>query len=286
MKLRCEQCHCPFGRVDEWLGGKQARCEACGFEFVIPFHDADALLEWAESAPWPLIEEGLRTGVARHQPARVVSQWVRLFEKRREREIWRLEREEHGRVRSRQDRLLEAEEKRREEARELGALEAMSPGSLCCLVMDLFLAKGFSIKRCESRRMHRRDFVVFREDGEQEAVVRCLARESTAKATSRDLRHFAAACALEGGAKGYLVTSGQFTRNARTAAARHPWLTLHDGESLLKWVRRARKDKALPLLLTDYDPIRLLTTLKARYESKLISKAAFDEESARILEDL
>ncbi len=247
MKVTCPRCLSKLGKVNPESGGHPARCEACGGEFILPFVDADRLLEWVQTAPWDDLDEAIRTNIGRGHSRTTVTRLVQLFEKRREREIWRLEREEHGEVLTGRDRLWRAlerqDEQRQWQQQTLEEILCLDPSSFERMIADLFSTQGYQARAVGGTDDQGIDVKIWDSSGSLWGVAQCKRYGPEGRIASRDIRDFAGSYLISGAEMGFYFTTGNLTRDAKQTAKQFPWLTVYEGVKLLNYVLKIRKTR-------------------------------------------
>jgi len=229
------------------LSGNPAHCEQCGGDFIIPFSDSARFLAWVTTAPWPILEEANRTNIGRGHCRRTVTQFVQLFEKRREQEIWRLEREQQGEVLSQRERLWRAVDRRtarRQFVEEsLKELLNLDPYAFERFVADLFITQGYQAQATGGTADLGIDVEIRNSNGELWAIAQCKRYGPEARVRARDIRDFAGSFLISGAEAGFYFTTGSLTRNAKSTAKQFPWLTVYHGEMLVDYIKKARENR-------------------------------------------
>lgn len=82
LKLKCRKCSARY-TVDQSLAGKRTKCTKCGAILFAPFTSADALLDWARTAPWERLAEYVRGGYASGYSQDVINKFVQIWTNRR-----------------------------------------------------------------------------------------------------------------------------------------------------------------------------------------------------------
>lgn len=282
MDFACPNCKRVFRDIDESLGGEPASCDHCENEFIIPIPNSEKLLEWANRAPWECLEEGIRTGVAKGHPESVVSSFIRISEKRREQEIWKKEREAGQPVRSQQERIWQASERRLERKRILQALRAMTKGGFRELLADL-LRTQYTLVEISSPK-ESTDLRISDASLPNPLFVKCLTNATGRKVSLQQIRSTAAAALDDSVENLLLCTPSRFTKNAALIAQQYTWIALETGRDILKRIRVARRESEFEFDARRYDPVFLEKQLELSLESHPLSKSEYDAKRQEILD--
>lgn len=250
MNVSCPRCSCLFEKVSPDLSGRPAHCEECGGDFIIPFSNGEALIAWIQSAPWDQVEEAVRTNIGQGHSQRTVRQLVEQFEQRRNQEIWRLEREEHGAALSSRERLWRAvdrREKRRQWIQESFAeLLSLDPYAFEQFVADLFSRQGYRAVAVGGTADSGIDVEIRTESGTLWGIAQCKRYEREGRVRARDIRDFAGSYLISGAEVGFYFTTGSLTKDAKKTAKLMPWLTVYHSEKLLEYIKSVRREPATP----------------------------------------
>jgi len=238
MDFPCPKCAVVFRDLDKSLQGRPARCEDCGHDFMIPFVESVCLLEWAKGAEWEEIEEGMTNSIARGHDSRTIAAFLKIFEKKRFEEEWRIRRLQGGNTLSLRERKWKRSEKmilRHRTLERLRDLDRFKEN-----IADLFKAQGYRTKILERRRRNGIDIDILDANGNKWGVTRCKIPATGTGVAPRHVRDFAGAYMLSGAEKGFLFTTGEITRAAEKIARQFDWLKTYDGRQLMEYMEGVR----------------------------------------------
>ena len=241
MQVTCSRCSTEYD-IDDKFGGRWGHCEECDRYIMLPIPDTEQLFAWLRSAPWKDVEEFITNyGLRGHTP-RTVKKVNQIFEQLRWDEEYRIRREQpasnNSRLFSVRERTWRRTERNQWRQHTLEELRKMSPSEFEERVADVFAAQGYLAIAVGGTQDNGVDVEIKNPEGDLIAVAQCKRYADGNRITSRDIRAFAGAFMLSKAKKGFYITTGELTRQARLTAARLLWLKVYSGRATAKYIEK------------------------------------------------
>ena len=213
--------------LDDRYGGRMAECECCGKAVMLPIRDPEKLLEFARSARWEKALEFRNHFGARGHSRRTIQKFIRIMENRRWAEEFRVYRanavKEKRHLMSPRERLWRRAERRLKRRQSLEKLRLMDPTEFEELIAELFNAQGYSAEATGGAYDGGVDVKVRDAKGGLWAVAQCKRYGERTLVTPSQIRGFCGAYALSGAERGFFLTTGSLTAQAKLTARRFSW---------------------------------------------------------------
>lgn len=200
------------------------------------------LLAWAKTTPWHRLVRFIRGEGAKGHSRDVVLSLIDVFESRR----WR----EEGHVRatppqvtyndastSPRDRIWTRHNERMVAKNELESLRDLTPTGFELYVTDMFRKLGFNARQVGGSCDDGIDVIISRDDDSDFAVAQCKRFAAKNRVSAGHIREFVGAYELSEVPLGFFMTTSKFTAHARRTAKRFEWLTLYDGNGILRLLK-------------------------------------------------
>ena len=247
MNFQCPKCKKIY-EVDEQFGGHIAFCPDCQTEVILPIPDPDRLLCWAQTTSWDLLWRFIKESAARGHTTFTVDKLIRIYEKRRaieeERSRAELAKSRGKAALSQRERIWANTENRLQKKQTLRELRQLDPGEFEQFVAMSFIKQGYDANTCGGPNDNGIDVDIRTKSGKRWAIAQCKRYGDKARIGSHHVRDFCGAFVLSKAERGFIFTTGQLTRQARTTALEYPWLTIYSGSSLAEYFDKLCDDNA------------------------------------------
>lgn len=216
---------------------------------MLPIPDPNCLLEWANNVAYEKLTRFIAASGADGHSSDTINRLVRIAEQRRwtEEERVRLvlasDRSRPIRL-SIPDRLWQASQRRETLKRSLADLRELDPAKFEGYVAELFAIQGYDAKAVGGPSDTGVDVEVREKGGKLWGVVQCKRYAQHCRVSTSQVLSFGGAFMISKATVGFIVTTGELTRQALRTAKSFDWLTVYSGTQLVEFDEQVRSRKA------------------------------------------
>lgn len=210
---------------------------------MLPILEPIRLLEWANTTAYEKLTRFIAAGGAEGHTSDTITRLIRIAEQRRwtEEERVRLvlasDRSRPIRL-SIPDRLWQASQRRESLKRSLADLRELEPSKFEAYVADLFFIQGYDAKAVGGPSDTGVDVEVREKGGELWGVVQCKRYSQHCRVSTSQVLSFGGAFMISKAKVGFIITTGELTRQASKTAKSYDWLTVYSGVQLVYFVEQ------------------------------------------------